>query len=101
MTSVCHYENATEERLHLSAIQKLARDLNQREEDVQVLYEEILGGMSQRARIKNYLVILVSCKVRESIRSRALTVEFKAPRQNLSKPKPTESVLSTLPRLTA
>ena len=73
MTFACRYENLSEERLHVEAIQRLAQDLDLRVEDIRELYETFLGGAKQEARIKDYLVILVSRQVRASIRSRGLS----------------------------
>ena len=72
MTAVYQYENVVEERQHRAAIQRLAQDLDMRVEDIQEIYEEFLGSVKQEARIKDYLIILVSRQVRDSIRSRGL-----------------------------
>ena len=70
MKSACRYDNPVEERQHLQAIHKLAKDLGQREDKVHKLYEEMLIGLKEEARIKDYLTILVSRQVRDSIRGR-------------------------------
>lgn len=73
MASACRYENDAEERLHRQAIQRLAQDLGLPEDEIRRLYEEVLCGMGQGARIRDYLVVLVSRQVKDSIRSRSLT----------------------------
>ncbi len=84
MTSVCPYENETEERLHRHAIQRLAEDLGMPREDIRPLYEEILSGIRQEARFRNYLVILVCRRVKNLIQSRSLTTELTKPRRYLA-----------------
>jgi hypothetical protein len=46
----------------------LAKDLRISEEKIQILYEEMLCSLREKARIKEYLVILVSRNVREMIK---------------------------------
>ncbi|MGD1074652.1 MAG: DUF3562 domain-containing protein [Thermodesulfovibrionales bacterium] len=53
---------------HSRAIQMLAKDLRISEEKIQILYEEMLCSLREKARIKEYLVILVSRNVREMIK---------------------------------
>ena len=72
MTAAYHYENITEERQHLDAIQRLAQDLDLQVEEIREIYEECLGGVKQHAKIKDYLIILVCRQVKDSIRSRGL-----------------------------
>lgn len=73
MTSAGRFGTDAEERRHRFAIQRLAQNLDLRAEEIQPLYEEILGNITQTARIRDYLVILVSRQVTDSIRSRDLT----------------------------
>ncbi len=67
MAAACTYENDTEQRLHSQAIQMLARDLGRPEEEIRRNYETILCSLKERARIKDYLVILVSRNVKDMI----------------------------------
>jgi hypothetical protein len=46
----------------------LARDLRIPEEEIQTLYETMLCSLRERARIKDYLAILVSRNVKDMIR---------------------------------
>ena len=69
MTAVYQYENVVEERQHLAVTHRLAQDLDMRVKDIQEIYEEFLGSVKPEARIKDYLVILVSRQVRDSFRS--------------------------------
>lgn len=68
MAAACRYENDTEQRLHSQAIQMLARDLDRPEEEIRRNYETILCSLKERAKIKDYLVILVSRNVKDMIR---------------------------------
>ena len=72
MTSTYQYGNAAEERQHLDAIQRIAQDLDMRVEEIREIYEEFLGGVKQQAKIKDYLIILVSRQVKDAIRNRGL-----------------------------
>ena len=54
-----------EERQHQSAIQQLVYDLHLSEPGVLYLYDFILKRYLQRARIKDFLPILVSRKVKD------------------------------------
>jgi len=65
-----------------------------RTEDVRGLYEEFLSGVKQTARIKEYLAILVSRQVKNSIRSRGSTTVLREPREDLSQAKPEQPVRS-------
>ena len=68
MGAACIYENDTEHRLHSQAIQMLARDLGRPEEEIRRNYETVLCSLKERARIKDYLVILVSRNVKDMIK---------------------------------
>jgi hypothetical protein len=46
----------------------LARDLDRPEEEIRRNYETILCSLKERARIKDYLVILVSRNVKDMIK---------------------------------
>jgi len=100
MTSTCRYEDDKEASLHFHAIQQLAKDLGLRMEDVQGLYEEFLSGVKKTARIKDYLTILVSRQVKESIQSRGSTTVSMEPRTDLSQATPAQPVRSRPPAVT-
>jgi hypothetical protein len=68
MASVCQYDNDAEERQHSKAIQMLAGQLGMPEKEIRELYEEFLCNIKEGARIKDYLTVLVSRNVRDSIR---------------------------------
>ncbi len=70
MTSVSTYEDEKEMKRHNSAIQKLAQDLGVDEAEIKALYERNLGELMKHARIKEYLTVFASRKVRESLKSR-------------------------------
>jgi hypothetical protein len=58
-------------RQHQSAISKLAQDLDASEFGVKPLYEIILARFNRTARIRDYLSVLVSRRVRDRLRERA------------------------------
>jgi len=63
----CLYENDEEQRLHSEAIRRLSRDLEMPEDEIRRNYETMLCSLKERARIKDYLVVLVSRNVRNMI----------------------------------
>jgi hypothetical protein len=67
MTLACQYESDLERRKHHEAIQALSQKLGEPEEDVRTIYESVLCRIKEGSRIKDYLVILVSRIVRDSI----------------------------------
>ena len=68
MATACTYENDTDRKQHLRAIQMLAKDLRIPEEEVQLLYETMLCSLKEQARIKDYLAILISRNVKDIIK---------------------------------
>jgi hypothetical protein len=46
----------------------LAKNLRIPEEEPQILYEEVLSSLKERARIKDYLAILVGRNVKDMIK---------------------------------
>jgi len=68
MATACLYENDTDRKQHSTAIQRLAKDLRIPEEEVQQLYETMLCTLKEKARIKDYLVILVTRSVKGMIK---------------------------------
>lgn len=53
---------------HLHDIKTLAAETNEPVEDVKMLYAEILLGLGTDARIRDYLLVLTSKKVRNVLR---------------------------------
>jgi hypothetical protein len=70
MTTNVLYDNEGERRKHLQAVHLLAENGGFSEKEVLCLYEEVLEGFSQRARVKTFLSILVSKKVKELLLER-------------------------------
>jgi len=68
MATSSAYENDTDRNQHARAIQRLAEDLHIPEEEIQKVYETMLCSLRERARIKDYLVILVSRTVKDMIK---------------------------------
>ena len=70
MKELCLYEDESEQRQHLSAIQMLVKDAGSSEEEIRNLYEGVLQEFKSEAKIKTFLFILVSKKVRQLLRAR-------------------------------
>ena len=64
------YENEADRDLHSRAIRKLAADLNIPESEIQILYETMLRNFKEKARITEYLVVLVSRNLKDIIKRR-------------------------------
>ena len=58
----------TERRQHASAIDALCRDLGAPREQVSTLYESVLAQVADRVRVKDYLSIFVSRRVKRVLR---------------------------------
>ena len=56
-----------EKRQHVSAINSISRETGIPDEDVTLLYEEILERYRSDARIKDFLSILVSKEVKDML----------------------------------
>lgn len=67
MTSNILYENETEEKLHLRAIQTIARETKISVGDVSSLYESVLERYKEHTKIKDFLSIFVSREVKEQL----------------------------------
>ena len=61
------YSDELEKNKHDSAIQKLTQELDVPAEEVRQLYEEVLGVYKEGATITDFLPILVSRSVKESL----------------------------------
>ena len=70
MTVICLYEDENEKRIHATAIQILTRDEGSSEEEVRRLYEGILEELKKDAKVKSFLTILVSRKVKDLLHAR-------------------------------
>ncbi len=70
MSDLTLYEDEAEQRQHSTAIQRLVRDVRSPEEEIRPLYEDVLKEFKSEARIKTYLSILVSKKVKELLDAR-------------------------------
>ena len=70
MKELCLYEDESEQRQHLSAIQMLVKDVGSSEEEIRNLYEGFLQEFKNEAKIKTFLFILVSKKVRQLLQTR-------------------------------
>jgi hypothetical protein len=70
MSDLALYEDETEQKQHFSAIQRLVNDGSSSEEEIRPLYEGVLKEFKREARIKTFLSILVSKKVKELLDAR-------------------------------
>ena len=64
------YEDENEQKQHFSAIQILVKDAGSSEEEIRHLYEDVLQEFKKEAKIKTFLSILVSKKVRNLLNAR-------------------------------
>ena len=70
MTVICLYEDENEKRQHVAAIQILTRDERSSEEEIRRLYEGVLQELKEVARVKNFLTIIASRKVKDLLHAR-------------------------------
>jgi hypothetical protein len=68
MNTASLYDDEIEKRQHLNAIQSLARDLEIPMGVVSELYESELVNLKQVVRIKDFLTVIVSRRVKETIK---------------------------------
>ena len=61
------YRTEAEKRQHSSAIDILARDLGIDEDSIRPFYENELRALQEQARIRTFLSILVSRRIKEKI----------------------------------
>jgi hypothetical protein len=76
MNTVSLYGDETEERQHLNAIQMLSRDLKIPMDAISQLYESELGVLKQSAKVKDFLTLIVSRRVKEMIKKMIARGEF-------------------------
>ena len=70
MTVIVLYEDEKEKRQHIAAIQILVRDERSSEEEIRRLYEGILQELKREAKVKTFLTVLVSRKVKDILHAR-------------------------------
>ena len=70
MTVLCLYEDEKEKRQHIAAIQILIRDVGSSEEEIRRLYEGILQELKKEAKVKTFLTVIVSRKVKDVLHAR-------------------------------
>ncbi len=70
MKDLALYEDETEQKQHFSAIQTLAKDVRSSEEEIRPLYEGVLKEFKNEAKVKTFLSILVSKKVKALLQVR-------------------------------
>jgi hypothetical protein len=64
------YEDEADRQRHRRAIESTAQELDCSVDEVEEFYEEVLKGMASKARIRDYLPILVAKSVKRSLRGR-------------------------------
>ena len=64
------YDNDIEWKQHASAMQNLAKELGRSTDEISQMYEKTLKELKEHARVKNFLVIFASRRVRELLRTR-------------------------------
>ena len=70
MTVICLYEDENEKRVHATAIQILTKDEGSSEDEIRRLYEGVLEELKRNARVKHFLTILVSRRVKDLLHAR-------------------------------
>jgi hypothetical protein len=70
MNDLTLYEDETEKMAHFNAIQTLVKDVGSSEEEIRPLYEDVLKEFKSEAKIKTFLSILISKKVKELVHAR-------------------------------
>lgn len=53
---------------HLKAIENIAEEIDCPVEEVNKIYTSVLGSLRSSARIRDYLIVLTSKKVRDTLR---------------------------------
>lgn len=62
------YSDIHERMKHFSEVESIAQDIQRPVSEIAAVYEEVLGHMRAHARITDFLLVLVSKKVRERYR---------------------------------
>lgn len=62
------YETEKERQVHLRAVQAVAKDVGRAVSDVMTVYESELDQLKQSARVKDFLPVLVSQRVKTIFR---------------------------------
>ena len=70
MVAIVSYGTDAERRLHASAIHMLSLNTGLPEDSVQQIYERELKNLSEHARIRDFLSVLVMRHIREKINER-------------------------------
>lgn len=68
MATACPYANDIERGQHSAAIRILAEDLGLPEDEIRSVYDAFYRSIRETAKIRDYLDILISRNVRDSIR---------------------------------
>lgn len=68
MVAIGLYDDEADRTRHYSMIESLARDLHQPFEEVQRQYETALEELKAGARVKDYLVVFATRRIREVFR---------------------------------
>ena len=68
MTATILYDNDKERAAHAGVIHDIAQRLGLPEREVGQIYEQELARVKQRARIKDFLPVLLGRAVRENLR---------------------------------
>jgi len=77
MTAASLYKTEKEKQQHLSTISMLAHELEVPENSMKQLYEEELCVLQEHARIRIYLSVLVSRKIKEKLTGKTPKSLFK------------------------
>lgn len=67
---VFQYNSPNEERLHLQAMQQIARESGDNLQRIRQIYEGELSRLQADARIRDYLILLTARRVREALARR-------------------------------
>jgi hypothetical protein len=76
------YENVAEQRRHQAAIENVAQDLRRSVESVYTVYEIVLARYKKKARIKDFLLPLVTKRVKELLRDNTLPSDIEGRRSH-------------------
>ncbi len=62
------YADANDRSRHLHNMERLAQEIGRPVQELAPLYEEVLAGLNSRARIHDYVPILVSKNIKDLLR---------------------------------